>query len=490
MAFSQEVRFKIGGEVGSSLRASFSQATTMAEKAGKQMEKSFAAIDKITSNKGLMDFRRRVAFEEANTVGKIKITQEKMAALSYRIAQTEAGTTKQKRLQLDFDKERAKLAILRQQQSGANQGGGNGEPPKEEAKGGGGFVASVRNRILHGVAGAFVGVIHAAIDYARSRAQFAEAQAESRGEGLASTRARFAATGGLSAQLRQGRGAESDLENRKKFAQQRVNDLQTPLSIAQMTADRFGPGFGLLDDAKAELEKINAEIQKQHDGNALIEKDLKRQNDLRDTLYGFKGSPGRPGEPISISGKPSGSIPETGEAARGGSLSEIRREQIELKRLRGVHAAEVAFGGTDSEASRDAKVAIEAQKVKLQQAQQTARQHLLDVNQDLTGQAAEGRTFANGRQRPLSETERLARRAQQFRDRARRGILTGAGSEAGRFIDSAISDEATVAGRLSDASSGVRGKDVADATSIKPEIVRSNQLLEAIKNSLAPVDVD
>ncbi len=477
MAFSQEVRFKIGGEVGSSLRASFSQATTMAEAAGKNIEKTFAKIDKIKSSGGLVDFRRKVAFEEASTVGKIKITTEKLAALSSRIAQSEAGTTKQKKLQLDFDKERTKLAILRRQQAADNLAGGGGgaaEEPAADKKGGRG------SQILRSIGGAIAAGLQVALAYQRSRDEFAQSQEASRAAGLASTRARFAATGGITSQLRQGRGAEKDLENRKDFAQQRVNELKTPAQMALMAADQINPfggkGFGVLREAESELENINAEIQKIHDTNALTQRDLEQQ------LATYEG------QDDALSGVIS--------KRREGRLNDVSSAQLEEKRLKDLLARDVAEKRL-IEKDEKGETTLEYRKRELEvagaesntlAAQQSMRQRRLDVNHDLTGQAAEGRTFANGRQRPLSETERLARRAQQFRERARRGILTGAGGDSGRFIDAAIGDEASVAGRLSDASAGVKPKDVGDSSSIKPEIVRSNQLLEAIKNSLQPVD--
>ncbi len=171
-------------------------------------------------------------------------------------------------------------------------------------------------------------------------------------------------------------------------------------------------------------------------------------------------------------------------------MSEIKKEQIELKRLQGVLRAEINYGGAGSEASRDARVAVEAQRVKVDQSRQAARQRLLEVNQDLTGQATEGRSFRDGARRPLSESERIARRAQMFRTRAQNAILTGASGEAPHLLQSAIRDEATVAGRLSRASSKVKPLDVGDSSGIKPELLRSNQLLEAIKKSLEVVNVD
>jgi hypothetical protein len=184
----------------------------------------------------------------------------------------------------------------------------------------------------------------------------------------------------------------------------------------------------------------------------------------------------------------SDSVDKTAAARQRGTLSELQSARIARDRAKTQAELEGKFGDINSQ--RTAALKLNEANANVAAAHQSARQHLLDVNQDLTGQAAEGRTFANGRARPLSETERLARRAQQFRERARRGILTGAGGDAGRFLDAAMGDEATVAGRLSEASAGVRPKDVADSSSIKPEIVRSNQLLEAIKNSLvnAPLD--
>jgi len=460
--FSNEVRFKIGGDT-SPLRASFVQATAMAETAGKAMEKSLSRIDKVTSSRGLLEFRRKVAFEEANTVGKIKITTERLAALSYQISRAETGTTRQKKLQLDFDKERAKLAILRKQQASDNLGAGTaaGAAAGEESQGRSGL--GIGQLAFRAIGGAIAFGLQRVIAYNESRVRVSDAQGAGNAEGLASLRSRFATVGGLRGQLTQGQGTLKDLERQKQFEEQRRNFLTTG---AQGAVSLVAPEE--LEKSETAIAKLNGEIQKQHDANALIERDLNRQT----RHYNAEKT----------------SVEQINDLRSKGLASETKLADVEAFRLKRITIAEEKFGTPES--AREARLAEEKHRGVTDLAQQQLRQRLLDVNQDLTGQAAEGRTFANGRARPLSETERLARRAQQFRERARRGILTGAGGDAGRFIDSAIGDEATVANRLSAASAGVTPKNVADATSIKPEIVRSNQLLESIKNSLAPVDVD
>ncbi|HEX2656137.1 MAG TPA: hypothetical protein VHN11_21145 [Xanthobacteraceae bacterium] len=488
MGLSQEIRFKIGGD-NSGLRASFAQAATIAEQSGKRMEAALSKIDKIKNSRGLIDFRRRVAFEEADTVGKIRITTEKLAALSGRLATTEAGTTKQKRLQLEMDKERYKLTLLRQQKLRENLNTETAQPPAEDqGAAGNGIRTNIAKYAFRLVGGTVIGALRAALDYQNSRREIAQSQEESRAIGLASTRSRFAATGGVQAQLTQGQGTMRDLESQKDFVQQRINFLRTPAQMALMALDRFGAGFKLLNDAEKEVERLNAELQKQHDINALLEKDLVRQRDIRKTEFGFGGR--IEGNTIKINSKPSGSIAETGEAASRGQLNDVRKELIELRRLRGVQAAEIKYGGASSDVAQNARIAVEAQKVNLQRAQQAMRARLLETNRELSGEAVEGRTFSNGRPRPLSETERLARRAQMFRQRARDAVLTGAAGDVGHFTRSAIGDEASVANRLGRASSQAQKLDVADATSIKPELTTANQLLTAIKDSLKPQDVN
>ncbi len=596
----------------------------MAETAGKQMEKSLARIDKIKTGGGLLDFRRRVAFEEASTVGKIRITTERLAALSGRIATTEAGTTKQKKLQLDFDKEREKLRLLRAQKVQENVASG-AQPKREEDEGDGGRL-SKGQLAFRAIGGAVAFVLQRVINFNQSRNQVAQAQEESTGSQLGSVRGTLAAIGGLRGQLRQGQGALKDIQSRREYEQNRAEEL----SGESKNQTRFESDMNKLvsfvrpdELAKAEkaVHQLNAEEAKQHAANLLIERDLHLQENLysaqieavteiadlksrglatdqrqaeilerqaRNELAIISANKGTPEQVREAAKTVIGATGATAEATRGrsrlvssqllekdaqgainsligqGLATEENLARVEERRLQTLLEIEQAFGTPDSvtaaelnvkrqqgvvdravrsqrlleqstkaesesvdrtvaarqrgtlseiESARIARdraktqLALERQfgDVNSQQqaavrvkeaegnvsaARQSGKQRLLDVNQELSGQAAEGRTFANGRQRPLSETERLARRAQQFRERARRGILTGAGGDAGRFIDSALSDEASVAGRLSEASSGVRPKDVADATSIKPEIVRSNQLLEAIKNSLQTVDVD
>lgn len=171
-----------------------------------------------------------------------------------------------------------------------------------------------------------------------------------------------------------------------------------------------------------------------------------------------------------------------------GLASEVQLNRIELDRLKTLRDLENEHGSTASK--RAAENAVTKQAGELTASKQRLAQHQLDVRQELAGQAAEGRQNSRGQTRPLSETERLARRAAQRRERARQGILTGAGGDADRLIKGAQADEESVGNRLSRASAGVGRRDVGDSTSIKPEIVRSNQLLESIKNALQPENVD
>ncbi len=540
MGFSNEVRFKISGNT-SGLRASFSQATSMAESAGKQMEKSLSRIDKVTSARGLLEFRRKVAFEEASTVGKIRITTERLAALSGRIATTEAGTTKQKKLQLDFDKERTKLALLRKQQQAENLAAGSESGPvtakKAEEKESSGL--SLGQLAVRGIGAAVAFALQRVISYNASRVRVDEARGESNASGLASLRSTFAAIGGAQGQLTQGKGALKDLERQREEAQRRATflggGLQGAVSIVAPEE---------LTKAEVAVADLNARIQEQHNKNQLIERDLMRQlktyDNQRSTLAKISefykaGATSQPrlaslnvqtaerqvrieaehGTPdsqreaqLKFQEAQLASQLAHREAARSVKEYDIEKDaldKINARRRDGL-ATEVELAKIDRdrialEVKNEAKLGsaesglakrreLYRANLAVSAAQQNLRQHLLDVNQDLTGQAAEGRTFANGRARPLSETERLARQAQRFRERARNGILTGAGGDAGRFIDKAIGNEASVANRLSEASAGVKPKDVADSSTIKPEIVRSNQLLDAIKNSLQPVDVD
>jgi hypothetical protein len=80
----------------------------------------------------------------------------------------------------------------------------------------------------------------------------------------------------------------------------------------------------------------------------------------------------------------------------------------------------------------------------------------------------------------------LARQAAKARQQARDAVLTGAPGEAAYQQQRALGLETSVADRLSFGSSGMQQRITPDSSSIAAEITTSNQLLEAIKNSLTP----
>jgi len=135
---------------------------------------------------------------------------------------------------------------------------------------------------------------------------------------------------------------------------------------------------------------------------------------------------------------------------------------------------------------RAAKIERSEAQAALRAAQMAMEQRQIDVSQTLTEQAAAGRTFPNGKPRPLSETERLARQAGKARQQARDAILTGAPGEAAYQQQRALGLEASVADRLSIGSSEMQKRFTTDSSAIAAELATSNQLLEAIKNSLTP----
>jgi hypothetical protein len=162
---------------------------------------------------------------------------------------------------------------------------------------------------------------------------------------------------------------------------------------------------------------------------------------------------------------------------------------------------------------RAAKIERSEAQAALRAAQMAMEQRQIDVSQTLTEQAAAGRTFPNGKPRPLSETERLARQAAKARQQARDAVLTSsafsdedfakdpkriaqqkalderlgkAKSEAEYQQIRALGLEANVADRLSSAGVGMPRRITTDNTAMAADISSARQLLSAIESHLKP----
>jgi len=175
-------------------------------------------------------------------------------------------------------------------------------------------------------------------------------------------------------------------------------------------------------------------------------------------------------------------IEQTDKLQSKGNLNAISSAQIQLKLAKeSVELAKIYGTVVDVNNAKAAQRQIESN---LRATQMGMQQRQIDVSQSLTEQATEGRTFPNGRPRPLSETERLAKQARKARQQARDAVLTGAPGEAAYQQQRALGLEASVADRLSFGSSDMQKRITPDSTAIAAEITTTNQLLEAIKNSL------
>lgn len=515
MGLSQEVRFKIGGDT-TGLAASFRQSESLAQASGRKMEEAFqkasrvrqrlspsegraadrefkAATDRVTAERNLAAFRKKQQFEEANTAGKIRIVTNELADLARRRASAESGSTKQLETQLAIEERMVSLRKLQRQQAAQNLAG----MPSDGGDGRGGERTEMRRSGMIGfgqlafraIGGMIAGALERINNFNQSRVRVAQAQEESGAAGLTSLRQRFATIGGLRGQLRQGEASLKDLESQRALEQQRIEFLsgggdavrkRLPVGAeisgdvaSEIVAAEARKAANLLDPTeltKSEeaVARLNGEIQSQHDTNKLTAREIERQKLLYDANLQAVNSINR--------------------ARERGRANEVQMARIETTRLTGVQYAERAFG--TPEAARQAGLEIERARGEEAAAEQRMAQRRREVNRDLTGQAAEGRTFRDGRTRPRSETERLAQRAQQFRQTARDRALTGAGGDVPMFMDAARRDEASVASRLGAATAGVQKQDVSDSSSIKAEISRSNELLQAIADSLKDVDIE
>jgi hypothetical protein len=533
--FGNEIRFKIGGDVAQ-LERSFTRAEGIAERSGRKMESSVnkslralrapgegesetrkrlaadAAIERRQEAQvKLAQARKRIAYEEATTVGKIKIVTAELADLAKRRAKEEEGSTGYLRIQLGMEERMAKLRTLQQQQQAANlPAGGLGGKPVASDGGDGGFFGRMRmslpTLIARAVGGAITGGLTGLLGMQQSRQRVAEAQEASTGESLDSMRARIAAMKGLAGEVDQGYKKTRDLN--EELARLRAREKELSEGLLAKGVD-FLTKMGLAPDeltkTQEKIQGIGAEIQKVGDATQMAEREFSRQSAIRDATLG-RGGVDRPGTNrrgpggardigTVVIGPDIGAIPETERAQRKGTLNELTRATIELRRLGRLLVAEQKYGTPES--VRDAKAAVRMQQMAVGEARMHMRQRLLEVQQQLTATAAQGRTFADGRPRPRSEAERIAQRAQEFRDRAQALVLTqarglkapGTVGGVGSLITAAKRDEAELGRRFQAGSAQTPRDKVSDATALRPELVKSNQLLGAIKESLQVIEV-
>lgn len=497
--FGNEVRFKIGGDV-TQLERSFSRAERVAERAGQRMESSMrktwqamrAPNESFTAFKerwkseenaeradkvrmALAQQRKKIAYDEANTVGKIKIVTQELAELSRARTREKGETVKKLAIELQMEEKLATLRRLRQTQAQTNlaQSGGGGVAGADA--GDGGWLARMRvslpSLLVRAVGGAITMGLSGLLGRQRAQQQIADAQVDSTGAALGSMREKFAAIGGLRGQLAQGQARSRDLAGDLKIARDREAFLSEG---ALMKGVDFLTKMGLAPDeltkTQERIQQINAEIQKQGDANDLVARELKRQTETYDNQIN--------------------SIQSVQILREKGLATESKLREVEADRLDNQLRIERKYGTPESVR------AVETQRAENQnatiQARMEMQQRRRDVNQSLAQDAAEGRTFANGRPRPRSEAERLAQRAARYREQARNLVITNgrAGSTgAGEFISAAMRDEAEVGSRFSAGSARVEKTKTSDASSLKAEITKSNQILTAISQSLTVVEV-
>ncbi len=468
MGASQEVKFKIGGDTAS-LERSFAKLPAMAEAAGRKAETAFQRASRYSAGAKLSAFREKQQYDDASTVGKIKQTTGQLADLAYARARSEKGSAEYLKIQLEIEQ---RLVNLRKLQRTAqkeradsvnlpeNKPAPEVVPERQEKQSNFGAMAF---RVI-GTAVAYG--LERVIAWNASRVRVANAQEEGGAAGLQSLRSTFAARRGKLGELEQGQGALRDLQNRRDYEAQRAASLRSGL---QGAVSAVAPEE--LEKSEAAVGKLNGEIQTQHNLNQLIERDLHQQaanltaqDELQTNIAAMKAE-GRYSD-------------VAGARAEADRLESLYQVDLQDKRL---------FQDTPEGNKRFLEVA--AANNEANSAERGLQRRQVDVNEALTQDAAGGRTFQNGARRPRSEAERLAERAERFRQRARDAVLTG-NSDSGRLLDLARNEEGNVANRLAANANGKAPKGTEDATTLKPELVTANKLLEAIKNSLTSTKVE
>jgi hypothetical protein len=495
MGASNEIKLKIGGDTAS-LERSFAKLPAMAEAAGKKAESAWNRNARFGAQQKLTQFREANQFAEANTIGKIKIITEQLQDLAYARARTEKGTTKELEAQLAIEQKMIALRKL-QRQAQAERGVGASQTGTEsaaaaEAQDARGNMGGMLARFAAGASAAIGAAVTGYFERAATRAESEQATSRSSLDTLRNT---FGTMGGIGEQLRQTKKRERDLEideslKRNELARLKGENPIEPLGSRRYPETAEGRVSRFKDLAVQKITQAAAFVSPQ--SIAMIEKASEElQTIKRETVEAFNQSKllAREATKQTLAYvNQRATIREITKLQKEGRADAVTMAKVELDRLRAVQMIANSLG--TEEEKRAAALATGTQRGVLATTRREMERRQVDTNTALTQDAAQGRTNAQGQRRPRSETERLADRAEAFRQRARDRALTGAGG-AGAMMEKALLAESAVASRLGRATEDVRRpKGTEDATAIKAEIVNSNNLLKGIKDALTPTGVD
>ena len=495
MSFSQEIQFKIAVD-SSQAAAGFQKVTNMAQQAGQKMDAAMSG--NISAARKLNDLKSQSLFNEMNTSEKIKSVINDITTLSRTKNALEEGSTKNLQVQYAILQKQNQLKSLYNKQTkelgiesgggGAGGGGGGGGGTSGESGGAaGGTLAGMiaggmfKRLIFMGAGAIMAGAMQAVPAYfgrqvkrEQEGLQLSESQISNQEEARITTGGIKAAQSVAYARLRRGKEDISIL-------QKEISDMESEFG--------FEGKMALNSDYKAIYEDKQSNLLK-----------LKISQDAYTYALDATLRSGR--KTFEMLDSEKRAVSQLTTAQEENRLSAVEVARIKLEKTRDYVSTLI---GKDTQTDKNGKQTvtykptgtpeeIKAAKIARSEAQNSLRaaemamqQRQIDVSQTLSEQAAgSNRTFANGRPRPLSETERLARQAMQARQKATNAVLTGAPGEASYQQQRALGMELNVGTRLSFGSSEMQKRITPDSSAIAAEITTSNQLLEAIKNSLTP----
>ncbi|HEY1107935.1 MAG TPA: hypothetical protein VGE76_04860, partial [Opitutaceae bacterium] len=212
-----------------------------------------------------------------------------------------------------------------------------------------------------------------------------------------------------------------------------------------------------------EQRAITLEIKRQEAALAAVTREARYRNDVfKDNLWTIK----------------------TENALQARGATELERARAGLLAIR-AQLATARINNRPAEEERAITLEYERQRGVVDALTKALKARKGEVEQALTQDAAQGRTFRNGQRRPRSETERLAEGALRQRQQARDATLTGQAQLVRDSLGGARSIEGSVASRLGTASRLVpTDRNAADLSSLRTELVNANQLLTSINSAL------
>lgn len=531
------------GAVGGGGKSAADSARVFEEMAAAQTRQNH---ENIQAAEDLYKTKQRIAFEEANTVGRIRLVQRDLVTLGKQRNTQQEGTVARMRTEQQIEERLAQLRRLqRTQQAGNLVGLPSLQETEQRATGILGllkkkfgaadlFKDSLRSlgvglgvgAIANGIAGYFSTAADKAKELAAHTADLYQGtlrllgviggptrelelqarQVKEINRDIEEQRKLIADLNGnpLTFMTEEGRGMLREAETDLNGLIRKQADLATQIQITtieenrrtaalqrqQVTANnlanielRHGVELQKFDERKRALQEEYNILKKQGALPSTLQGNLNQQKALEKEREIFVRNQGEKMEDLKREARLNDEVTK----AELRDASEVEKKQIRLnalKREEAVIKKRTGIASPELEANRNAQRALQNDiKVDQKKARQELINTLSGLGGQMAGQAPSRRPVPRPRGR--SEMERIADRGTQFQINAEEGIRTGKTPDyIARMASAARRDLEAVGGKVGQATSKVAPQ---DAKALNSELIKANTTLKSIEGALKPV---